>query len=104
MSPRLRVAGLDAELPFLWDVQTVLNGSNFTLTTTLGDLDLLGRIAPNWTYEDLIRDHARRYDVDGRQVDMLTLRGLLATKRAAGRAKDQLAIPEIEAMIEAQDS
>lgn len=55
-------------------------------------------------YADLVEDHARRYELKDRQVDMLTLEGLLATKSAAGRPKDQLAIPEIEAMIEARDA
>lgn len=101
-APRLRMRDVENALPFVWDAQTIRNGLNFTLGTSIGDVDLLGAIPPGWTYADLVRDHAKRYDVDGRQIDMLTLDGLLATKRAAGRPKDHLAIPEIEAMIEAR--
>lgn len=31
-------------LPFAWDVKTIRNGLNFTLTTELGDIDLLGEL------------------------------------------------------------
>src|SRR4051812_22252486 len=39
--PYLR--GAPPGLPFRWDERTVQAGLNFTLTTGLGDLDLLGR-------------------------------------------------------------
>src|SRR4051812_19033080 len=38
--PYLR--GAPPGLPFRWDVATIRAGLNFTLTTDLGDLDLLG--------------------------------------------------------------
>ena len=38
--PRLR--GAPPDLPFLWDDRTLASGLNFTLTTDLGDLDILG--------------------------------------------------------------
>jgi len=101
--PRLRVLSEPGGVPMIWDTKTILNGGNFTLLTSLGDVDVLATVAPGWKFEDLER-HAARYDVDGLAVDMLTLEGLLATKKAAGRAKDRLAIPEIEAMIEARDA
>ena len=41
--PRLR--GAPPDLPFLWDEQTLASGLNFTLTTDLGDLDILGEIS-----------------------------------------------------------
>ena len=40
--PRLR--GFPEDLPFFWDERTLLNGTNFTLITTLGHIDLLGEI------------------------------------------------------------
>ena len=33
-----------AGLPFEWDVKTIRNGLNFSLTTDLGDIDLLGDV------------------------------------------------------------
>src|SRR5579859_2660197 len=41
--PRLR--GAPEGLPFLFDVQTLSNGMNFTLATDLGDIDLLGHLS-----------------------------------------------------------
>ena len=43
LAPALR--GAPAGLPFRLDSATVRRGLNFTLTTTLGDIDLLGEIA-----------------------------------------------------------
>jgi len=40
--PYLR--GAPPGLPFIWDEQTIYRGLNFTLTTSLGDIDLLGEI------------------------------------------------------------
>jgi hypothetical protein len=41
--PYLR--GAPVGLPFRWDERTIQAGLNFTLTTDLGDLDLLGEVA-----------------------------------------------------------
>ena len=51
-SPYLR--GAPPGLPFTFDERTVRNGLNFTLTTSLGDLDLLGEVAGGGTYEQLL--------------------------------------------------
>jgi hypothetical protein len=32
-------------LPFAWDTKTIRSGLNFTLTTDLGDIDVLGEVA-----------------------------------------------------------
>ena len=101
--PRCRVQGEPGGLPMRWHERTILNGDNFMLTTTVGDLDLLGIVAPGWRYEELVERFGARYEVEGLAVDMLTLEGLSETKRAADRPKDHIAIPEIEAMIEARD-
>jgi hypothetical protein len=41
-------------LPFAWDTKTIRNGLNFTLTTDLGDIDLLGEVAAGETYQTLL--------------------------------------------------
>ena len=51
-SPYLR--GAPPGLPFRWDAETIRRGLNFTLTTTLGDLDLLGGIVGGGGYADLL--------------------------------------------------
>ncbi len=51
-SPYLR--GAPPGLPFRLDERTILAGLNFTLTTTIGDLDLLGEVAGGGSYEQLL--------------------------------------------------
>jgi hypothetical protein len=43
-------------LPFRCDADTVSHGLNFTLTTTAGNIDLLGELTYNGTYEKLLPD------------------------------------------------
>jgi hypothetical protein len=50
--PYLR--GAPPGLPFRWDAETIRRGLNFTLTTTLGDVDLLGEIVGGGSYADLL--------------------------------------------------
>jgi hypothetical protein len=96
-SPYLR--GAPPGLPFVLDVPTLRNGLNFTLTTKLGDLDLLGEVAGGGTYKQLLPNTfvVEAFDVKFRCVDLPTL---LKLKRAAGRPKDLEAIAELEALRE----
>src|SRR5262249_30586722 len=97
LQPSLR--GAPPNLPFVFDVPTVTAGLNFTLTTTVGDIDLLGEIAGGGFYKDLT-GHTQRIHVFDIDCDVLTLEKLIAVKRAAGRAKDLEAIAELEAIRE----
>jgi len=45
-----------------------------------------------------------RLEVFGRQCAVLSPAGLIQSKRASGRAKDLLVIPELEALKEMQES
>lgn len=96
-APYLR--GAPSGLPFRWSVETLRNGLNFTLTTTLGEIDLLGEIAGSGNYENLLQDSImlRIFGIDCRCV---TLRRLILLKRAAGRPRDFDAIAELEAILE----
>jgi hypothetical protein len=50
--PYLR--GAPPGLPFTWNEQTVQSGLNFTLSTTIGALDLFGEIIAGGSYDDLL--------------------------------------------------
>ena len=78
--PRSRLDERDS-VPFLWEVRTILNGSNFTLRTSIGDVAILGSVTGIGTYEE-VRALAARYAIGERQVTMLTVEGLIASKRA----------------------
>lgn len=101
LSPYLR--GAPPGLPFTLDVPTLARGLNFTLTTSLGDLDLLGEIAGGGTCEQLM-PHTRRLRVAGTEIDVVTLPQLIRLKRAAGRPKDLEAIAELEALLEEEQA
>jgi predicted nucleotidyltransferase len=95
LRPYLR--GAPPGLPFHLDVATLESGLNFTLTTDLGELDLLGEIAGGGRYEDLLPD-AETLDLFGLSCRCLGLDALIRVKRAAGRPKDFEAIAELEAL------
>jgi uncharacterized protein (DUF433 family) len=98
-SPYLR--GAPPGLPFKFDEKTVLNGLNFTLTTDLGSLDLLGEITGGGGYEQLLA-HSLRVPVFGIECSLLGLDHLIYVKRACGRPKDLEAIAELERILEEQ--
>jgi predicted nucleotidyltransferase len=94
--------GAPKGLPFSWDVQTLQDGLNFTLTTEQGDIDLLGEVAGGGTYEKLIQ-HSETFELFGNAVTVVTLSTLITLKRAAGRPKDFEALAELEALLEERE-
>ena len=99
--PYLR--GAPKDLPFEWTEETLRRGLNFTLTTALGDLDLLGEIAGGGDYPNL-EPHTIRIELFGHACLCLDLPTLIRVKRAAGRPKDFEAIAELEALLEEGES
>lgn len=95
--PYLR--GAPSGLPFSWDERTVWRGLNFTLTTSLGAIDLLGEITGGGNYDDLQHDSVQ-LQLYGVQCLCLSLERLIQVKRAAGRPKDLEAVAELEAILE----
>lgn len=94
--PYLR--GAPAGLPFCFDARTIQAGLNFTLTTALGDVDLLGDMTGGGTYEQVL-PHSVKLQVFGRHVMVIGLDALIRAKRAAGRPKDFESIAELEALL-----
>jgi hypothetical protein len=98
--PYLR--GAQPGLPFRWDEDTLKRGLNFTLTTALGDIDLLGEVAGGGAYEALL-PHCTTVKVFGIECLCPDLDTLIRVKRAAGRPKDLEAVAELEALREEKD-
>jgi hypothetical protein len=92
-APYLR--GAPPGLPFRLDESTLARGLNFTLTTSLGDLGLLGELTGGGGYEDLL-PHTVELHVFGLRCLGLSLGKLIDVKRAAGRPRDLEAIAELE--------
>ncbi|MFN2480615.1 MAG: nucleotidyltransferase [Pyrinomonadaceae bacterium] len=88
-----------ADLPFVWDGQTIKQGTNFTLTTDLGNIDLLGEVSGLGDF-DQVRAQSVVMTLFDMQCRVLSLDALIASKRAAGRTKDLLVLPELEALRE----
>ena len=97
LRPYLR--GAPAGLPFQWSAETLRAGLNFTLTTTAGDLDLLGEIVGGGSYRDLV-PHTVTIALFGHSTTCLNLDWLIRTKRAAGRPRDLEAVAELEVLRE----
>lgn len=77
-----------------------LIGPGHILTETrFGDLDCLGALDGNRTYEDLL-DTTVVLDFEGRPLRVLELRELVAIKKRAGRPKDLAVIPYLESTID----
>ena len=98
-NPYLR--GAPPGLPFQFDLATVRNGLNFTLSTGLGDVDLLGEVAGGGNYEQLL-SHSVEIDAFGIRCRCVTLERLIQLKRAAGRPKDLESIAELQLLLETQ--
>jgi hypothetical protein len=97
LEPYLR--GAPPGLPFDWSEETIHKGLNFTLTTALGALDLLGEIIGGGNYEALLPDTIK-LPVAGVECLCLDVPRLIEVKRAAGRPKDFDAIAELEVIEE----
>jgi Nucleotidyl transferase AbiEii toxin, Type IV TA system len=92
-----RLKGIDDELPFVPDAQTLRRVELLTLVTSLGELDVLSGPPGAPPYAEL-RRNADRYDLGGFNVSVASIDDLIAMKQAAGRAKDLLDIEELEAI------
>ncbi len=97
--PSLR--GAPPGLPFTLDERTLARGMNFTFQTDFGDIDLLGELSGVGQFPELARD-AVWIELFGMPVRVASLDALIRSKRAAGRPKDLLALPELEALRESQ--
>jgi hypothetical protein len=83
----------------VFDEKTIWSGLNFTLTTSLGWIDLLAEVTGGGTYDDLL-PHSIKLQLFGTEALCLGLKRLIEVKKAAGRPKDLEAIAELEAIRE----
>jgi len=90
--PTLR--GAPPDLPFRLDARSLYSGLNFTLTTTLGDINLLGEVSGVGSYAQVVAD-AEVMEIYGQTVRVMSLAALERAKLAAGRLKDLADLAEI---------
>lgn len=92
LHPYLR--GVPPGLPFKVDVPTLQAGLNFTFITDCGDVDLLGEVSGVGDYSQALEQSSEEL-MFGMKVHVLSLDGLIAAKKAAGRNKDQAHLLEL---------
>jgi hypothetical protein len=92
-TPTLR--GAPRNLPFVLDDRTLASGLNFTLTSSAGDIDLLGEITGlgSFTVVERLSEHMSVFE---RDVLVLSLDGLERAKQATGRLKDLSDLADIQ--------
>ena len=95
--PYLR--GAPEGLPFKFDVDTLKRGLNFTLTTSVGPIDLLGELSGIGSYGAVHARASAATMFDGTYL-FIDLEGLITSKKAAGRPKDLETIAELETIGE----
>ena len=100
-SVQARLRNAPEGLPFILDAETLRRGLNFNFTTDIGNLDLLDEVRGVGTFEDVVADSSL-IELFGYQFKVIDISKLIDAKRAAGRPKDLIAIPELEAIREAQ--
>lgn len=105
----LRVGGLDDEtarsLPFVLDGPSLSALETSTWRTEAGDLDVLSNlkdaVGQPVDFEELA-ERATASKLEGVAVYLVSLPDLITAKRFADRAKDHDALPELEALRDAQ--
>ena len=100
-SVHARLRNAPEGLPFILDAETLKRGLNFTFSTDIGDLDLLGEVRGVGHYKEVLADSIT-VELFGYRFAVIDISKLVVAKRAAGRPKDLMALPELEAIQEAQ--
>lgn len=93
-----RPRGVEDKLKVPFDESSLLaQGTNFTLTTDLGKIDLLGEMSGVGGYER-ISSEAKSMNLGTVVCRVASLDTVIRSKEAANRLKDQLALPELRAL------
>ncbi len=92
-----KLRGVEEVVPFLLDTKSLSRGVNFTFTTTMGALDVLGEPAGTQGYEDLV-PNAVEMIIDGITVLVASLEDLMRMKEAAGQPKDRIELEILGAL------
>ena len=105
LDARLRTAREPDGIAFPLDPDLLAAGRSWTLTTRLGDLDLVLHPAGTRGYEDLMRD-ADELTVAVEpplEVAVASLSDVIRSKEAAGRDKDRAMLPLLRRTLEEID-
>jgi len=93
----VRLRGIDDDVPFTLDARSLRAGDSFTLTTSIGDVDLIATPAGSGGF-DALSASADTLELDDLRVAVASLSDLIAMKRAAGRPKDLVEVEILETL------
>jgi hypothetical protein len=99
LGAKLRVAGVDEEVPFILDGRTLAAGDSFTFETTAGALDVLGRPSGTTGFRDLAAK-AQIVPTGDLEIPVVALADLMRMKRASARVKDKMHLEVLAALQE----
>jgi len=91
-----KLRGVDDDVPFVADAQTLASIQLLTLDTDLGWLDV-HRTVPGMPNYERLRRNAERMTIDSLPVLVASIDDLISMKRAAGRPQDQIDLDALEA-------
>ncbi len=103
LGARIRVDAVDGGLPFDVSGESLRGVKTLNLVTPLGEMDLTFEPDGIDGFEDLARS-ATRLQVGEVQVRVAALADIIRSKTAAGRNKDNEALPELRRLARAQAS
>jgi hypothetical protein len=89
---------LEPGLPFALDVRALRTTPVMTLTTDLGDIDLLDQVLGIGSYAEVLAA-SEPVRIDSVEFRALTLPALITAKKATGCAKDREHVIELEALL-----
>lgn len=92
-----RLRGVEDDVPFILDAQSLKRGDSFTFSTSLGALDCLGTPAGSSGYPELAAD-SEVFEIAGTECPVVSLEALIEMKRAAGRPKARIALENLAAL------
>lgn len=88
------------DLPFRFDVQTLLVAEILTLESDAGDIDLLATLKGVGNYA-AVQAASEAFSLEEFSFRVLSIDGLIAAKTASGRPKDKAGLIELRAIKEA---
>jgi hypothetical protein len=94
-----RLRGVEDEVPYRLDAETLAAGDSFTFVTDAGNLDVRATPAGTQGFDDLARA-ATEMDLGDVTVRVVDVEDLVRMKRAAGRAKDLIEAEVLAALRE----
>lgn len=96
-----RLVDIPPELKVPFDESSLAQGTNFTLITDEGRLDLLGELSAVGGYPELLPS-SKQIEVAGILCRVASLELVIRSKEAANRPKDRQVLPELRALLELQ--